>query len=202
VVEGALGLALAVAVGAVACFCAGRLLLGLLWHRPAERDVDVVHVVMGAAMAGMLIGSFSGRWMLVWMPAFLASAAWFGWRVWRELPAGGHTADGHLPHLVASIAMLYMLVAMWWLAPAGSSYAMGAMPSMRVGSDGVPVLAVGVAALLVVDAALSASRMLTVGTQGGGSVTVHARPLAPRGTAACTLVMSLAMAAMLVAVHP
>jgi len=217
--------ALAAAVLAVALFCAGRLVLGFLSRRPVERDVDVTHVVMGVSMAGMLTGWLSGSWNGVWLIAFAASTCWFAWRARGELrrsradragTPGFGPGGGHIPHLVASVAMVYMLVAMRWLEPAsgaahGMAAAMRAMSS-SLAASGTPVLALSVAGLLVLDASISAGRVLlrpAVAVASGASASpavpgsaLAQMPLAPRGTAACTLVMSFAMAYMLVAGHP
>lgn len=217
--------ALAAGVLGVALFCAGRLVLGAAWRRPVERDVDLTHLVMGVSMAGMLTGWLSGRWTTVWIVAFTASAVWFAWRTRRELrratgaSRGGRLgAGGHLPHVVASVAMLYMLVAMRWLPADSGGHAMAGMSGMAstaIGS-GTPALALAVAALLVLDGVVSAGRALlrpvavpAVVPAGGGAVMSAAPthlgavlPLAPRGTAACTLVMSLAMGYMFVTMHP
>ena len=40
---------------AVAIYCAGRLVVARRAHRPTELDTDGAHVIMGVAMAGMLI---------------------------------------------------------------------------------------------------------------------------------------------------
>jgi hypothetical protein len=40
---------------AVAVYCAGRLVVARGWHRLTELDTDGAHVVMGVAMAGMLV---------------------------------------------------------------------------------------------------------------------------------------------------
>ena len=37
-----------------ALYCAGRLVVTRTWRRPTGQDVDLVHVLMGVAMAGML----------------------------------------------------------------------------------------------------------------------------------------------------
>jgi hypothetical protein len=105
-------------------YCASRLILARARRRPAERDIDLAHVLMGLAMAGMLVPRLTlldGRslwdttwWASGWAMVFGGFAVWFGWRVGqfyrsagRLTPAGAH----HLPHLVMSGAMVYMLVA-------------------------------------------------------------------------------------------
>ena len=39
----------------VAAYCAGRLVVARWWRRPTDVDSDGMHVVMGVAMAGMLV---------------------------------------------------------------------------------------------------------------------------------------------------
>ena len=39
----------------VAAYCASRLVVARWWRRPTDVDSDGVHVVMGVAMAGMLV---------------------------------------------------------------------------------------------------------------------------------------------------
>lgn len=213
--------ALAAGVLGVALFCSGRLVVGALRRRPVERDVDLTHVVMGVSMAGMLTGRLAGNWNLVWIVAFSASALWFARRTRQGILSatrGTHDArhlpgGGHVQHVVASVAMLYMVVAMHWLAPATGHNLSGGMAGMTAASGvgsgigiGTPFLAFAVAGVLVLDASISATRVLRAPAMAGGGdaapVDRGARPLVPRGTAACTLVMSLAMAYMFVAMHP
>lgn len=214
---------LAVAMVGVACFHWSRLVLAALWQRPTEVDVDVVHTVMGVSMAGMLTGWLTGAWNDAWMVLFACATAWFGWGMVRHLP-DGDTARGlathHLPHFVASAVMLYMLVAMRWTSMTGP--AMGSM-----GHVGDSLLLPAVLAVLVVADAAIAAREGLLATPARAAVAEAAaapvpdapasvagstpppgpakRPVgtvAPGGTAACTLVMSVAMAYMLITVHP
>jgi hypothetical protein len=78
-------------------------------------DVDVAHLLMAIAMAGMLTASLTtlpdGAWEMVFGPI----TAWFAWRVWRDARGNGvrALAGGHYaPHLVHSAAMLYMFLAL------------------------------------------------------------------------------------------
>lgn len=213
---------LAVAMVGVACFHASRLTLALLWRRSTAVDVDVVHTLMGVSMAGMLTGFLGGAWNDVWMVVFAASTFWFGFGAVRELsvaaPVGGVTTH-HLPHFVASAVMLYMLVAMRWMSMSMTGPHMSSMGHV---SGGV-LLPTVLAALVMGNAAITAWRTLLVAPQramvtaevpsgaaglGGASVGPGGslgRPvgvLAPRGTPACLLVMSVAMGYMLITVHP
>jgi Domain of unknown function (DUF5134) len=153
---------LAVAMLTVAAFCALRLLVATVWRRAVERDVDLVHIVMGVSMAGMLTGWLTDSWTDVWTAVFLGTTAWFGWGIAREVSQRPATAlgGGHFPHLVASAAMVYMLLAARWTA-VGAMPGMGAHPSTLAGTStgagtSITITTVLVAAVLVGDAVLAA----------------------------------------------
>jgi hypothetical protein len=184
---------------AYAVYCVGRLVAGGLLHRRVERDVDVTHLVMAVAMAGMLIAALDPFDAVVWEVAFGVSTAWFGWRTVRALrrPA---TMDWHLPaHLMASGAMLYMFLAV------RSSTAGAAMPGMAMGAAGggprtvrFPEIAVLLALYLMADAVRTLDRvtLLNQSTPLAGSGT---RPLlAPRSAACCQATMGVAMGYVLI----
>ena len=113
----------------VAVASAGRLVAARAWAGPpGDADTDVAHLLMGIAMAGMLVASLSTLPNDVWDVIFAVLTAWFGWRVYRESRSEGARvlADGcHMPHLVHSAAMLYMFVALG--APAAAGGEMGSM---------------------------------------------------------------------------
>jgi Domain of unknown function (DUF5134) len=105
-----------------ALYCAARLVLARTQRRPAEQDVDLVHVLMGVAMAGMLapralllagLAQPGGAlWAVTWSLVFGVATVWFAARIalsyratGRLRPAGSH----HLPHLIMSGTMVYML---------------------------------------------------------------------------------------------
>jgi len=105
-----------------ALYCAGRLVLTWTQRRPTEPDVDLVHVLMGVAMAGILVPRLvplpgpaqpgGAVWAGAWSLVFGLATAWFAGRValsyratGRLRPAGSH----HLPHLIMSGTMVYML---------------------------------------------------------------------------------------------
>jgi hypothetical protein len=75
--------ALAAVVLTVALFGVGRLVLG--WRRPrGEADADVVHVLMGVAMAGMFVPRLATLADSAWQIVFAAGATWFAWRAVRD----------------------------------------------------------------------------------------------------------------------
>jgi Domain of unknown function (DUF5134) len=113
---------LAVIMLATAAYCATRLVIARAHRRPDERDVDVVHTVMGVAMAGMLVSWLNPLPDRVWAVTFGAATGWFGWQAWRGRRPGPAPTAGlgaaarsphrhHLPHLVMCGAMVYMLLA-------------------------------------------------------------------------------------------
>ena len=97
-------------------------------RRPTNRQVDGMHVLMGVAMAGMLVPRLRLMWAGGWEIIFAAGAALFAWRIARTACARG--ARGHgvrgrcarargvragcqahdAQHLLGCAAMLYMLV--------------------------------------------------------------------------------------------
>ncbi len=120
----------------VAAYSAGRLLAARMWTRPTHRDVDVAHILMGTAMAGMLVSDLNPLPVGLWETVFSVLAGWFVWRCYQFVrdPSTGLTYDQNvhrlsrrLIHLVMSLAMLYMyLAAVPAAVGSGGSMAMGA----------------------------------------------------------------------------
>jgi hypothetical protein len=113
---------LAVIMIVTAAYCATRLIIARVHRRPDGRDVDLVHTVMGVAMAGMLVSWLNPVPNPVWAVMFSAGTAWFGWRAWHDRrpravrnatarPTGRPSHPHHVPHLVMCGAMVYMLLA-------------------------------------------------------------------------------------------
>jgi Domain of unknown function (DUF5134) len=98
---------------AIACGSGLRLGASLRHGGQAEPDTDGLHVLMGIAMAGMLEPQFSVLPAVVWQVTFAASAAWFGWKSLLASRAPARAVPRHgvpLPHLIESLAMIYMLL--------------------------------------------------------------------------------------------
>ncbi len=109
----------------VAGISAGRLLITRSWSGPApDADIDVAHVLMGIAMAGMLASGLRALPNGVWVAVFGVVTAWFAWRVAVEARStsaakamgGGH----HVPHLLHGAAMIYMFAALTGAASSGA----------------------------------------------------------------------------------
>jgi len=150
---------LAAVMIATAAYCASRLVIARAQRRAAGRDVDLIHTVMGVAMAGMLVSWLNPLPDRVWAVMFGAGAGWFGWQAWRSRQAGRVPAAArragrpphphHVPHLVMCGAMVYMLLA----AGAVAAVASGTHPGMAVGGPPAagrfPLLALVLAVFMV-----------------------------------------------------
>jgi hypothetical protein len=222
---------LAVAMLGIALYCIGRLVVSLAQHRKSQHDADAVHTLMGVSMAGMLSPSLAAVPTGLWVIVFCATTLWFGWRVVRDADHDlvASPIGQHLPHLLMSAAMVYMLIVAEWVGPLrGSTAATSGMVGMAMGADRWPLVTIVVAVLLLGDGAFTfglnirnvvPQRMATElalapaagGNAAGGSQQMApvmraglglARPttvLAPRSAMVCQLVMSLVMGYMLLA---
>ena len=98
----------------VATYCAGRLAVTRRWQRPTELDTDAGHVLMGLAMAGLLVARLRILPAATWEAVFAAGTAWFAWQLVksrrRTAPASWRCLHP-APHLVECAAMLYMFFA-------------------------------------------------------------------------------------------
>ena len=121
----------AAAVLAVAVYCTGRLVAARRWRRLTELDTDGAHVVMGVAMAGMLVSGLRTLPSAIWEVVFAAGAAWFGYhmlRARRGAQPSPWRSSHPLPHLVECGAMVFMFLILPASA-AGTSMTMTATES-------------------------------------------------------------------------
>ena len=184
-------------------YCAGRLAVARSRRRATEVDADILHAVMGVAMAGMLVPRLSPLPDGVWEALFGVAAAWFAWQAIRRGGAGGWRSAHPLPHLVECAAMIYMFAAVPGPEP-------GAMVGMGRPAGSVLALAVVLALFMVGYVLWTADQLtaqLTAHLTALRSPAVRGVPdqagqlagpaLAP-GLAACaTIAMSLTMGYML-----
>jgi uncharacterized protein DUF5134 len=136
----------------IAVYCAARLAVAAAWRRETELDTDVVHLLMGVAMAGTLAPALSFAPSAVWMAVFAVAAAWFAWqavRVRRGLGAGRWRCPYPVPHLIESLAMVYMFAAVRGTASGGAGMSMSGMGGGAAGMARAPELAVIFALFMV-----------------------------------------------------
>jgi hypothetical protein len=219
----------AVVVILVGAYSASRLAVSLRRGWATESDADALHAVMGAAMTGMLVPRLSVLPSSVWVVIFAIAATWFGWRAVRTrgFAAAGPLSRFPVPHLIESVAMLYMLLPVHGPLPAHgrAGMAAGAMGPSTGLAGSLPVLAVLLAMFMLgyivwtTDRLTSLARARTAtegpgrmaappGAAGDAPVTRAAgtgrgdqagRPALAPGLAACgRLAMSITMGYMLV----
>jgi uncharacterized protein DUF5134 len=138
----------------IAAYSASRLVFSRLRGRATEYDADALHVVMGAAMAGMLVPRLSLLPDEVWAAVFMIAAAWFGWHAIRGRGVGSSGASRcryPVPHLIECAAMLYMLLPLHGSRPghAGPGMAMAGMGSSASPAASFPALAVVLALFML-----------------------------------------------------
>ena len=127
----------------VAAVSAARLAVARPWQHGARRaaltDIDVAHLLMAIAMAGMLTASLQTLPNGAWSVIFAVLTVWFGYRVVRDAQVSGvrALAGGHCaPHFIHAGAMLYMFMALTAPAAHGS----GGMAGMAGGMSGMGTL--------------------------------------------------------------
>ena len=196
---------------AVAVYCTGRLVASRRWRRPTELDTDGAHMVMGMAMAGMLISGLRTLPSAIWEVVFAMGAAWFGYRMLqgrRGAQPSPWRSSHPLPHLVECGAMVFMfLILPASAAAAGTSMTMTATES-RFSFLTLPlalflfgyVVWLGDRVTLHVPAlAIAAPAGDTRPAIGSGSGFVATQSyLAPRCAAICKITMGITMGYMLI----
>ena len=111
---------------AVAVVSFGRLVVARLWARPTHVDIDLLHLFMGVAMAGMFVVDLNGIPEGLWEVIFCASAAWFIWRCYDFLKRhglGGHDEDHvhHVSHFFTHVVMSLAMLDMYLAIPTSTS---------------------------------------------------------------------------------
>jgi len=204
---------------AVAVYCAGRLVAARRWHRPTELDTDGAHVVMGVAMAGMLVSGLRTLPSAIWEVVFAAAAVWFGYRMLqrrRGAQPSPWRSSHPLPHLVECAAMVFMFL----ILPSAAAGAATSMSMTMTATESrfsfltLPLalylfgyvvwlgdrvtLHAPAPALALATAPASASAGSGPGYSGSPSAE-PARPyLAPRCAAICKITMGITMGYMLI----
>ena len=86
---GWLGSLFAVVMLGTAAYCAGRLAVAWRSRRPTGYAVDLTHMLMGTAMAGMLVPGLGFAPAGLWQATFAATGCWFAAQAVRGLTRGG-----------------------------------------------------------------------------------------------------------------
>lgn len=204
-----LRLALAALMIGIACGSAVRLRASLRLPRArrAEADADGLHVLMGVAMAGMLEPRISVLPGIAWQAAFGASAAWFGWRALRSSRAPAlpvPRCDVPLPHLIESLAMIYMLLPATGLVTGKSMPGMTMSGPAQSGLAGSSEIVALLLALSMVGYVIWTTATLTSSARPANAGDRRMTPGPPRGlagsrlTAGYKIAMSITMGYMLI----
>lgn len=199
---------------AVAVYCAGRLVVARRGHRPTELDTDGAHVIMGVAMAGMLVSGLRTLPSAIWEVVFAAAAVWFGCRmlqVRRGAQPSPWRSSHPLPHLVECAAMVFMFLIL--PASAAASAATSGMSMTMTATEStfsfltLPlalymfgyVVWLGDRVTLPAPAPASAGSGSGPGYGSGSPSPESARPyLAPHCAAICKMTMGITMGYMLI----
>ena len=201
---------------AVAVYCAGRLVVARRGHRPTELDTDGAHVIMGVAMAGMLVSGLRTLPSAMWEVVFAAAAVWFGYRMLqarRGAQSSPWRSSHPLPHLVECAAMVFMFL----ILPAAAGAATSSVSMTMTATESrfsfltLPlavylfgyVVWLGDRVTLHAPALALATAPASAGPRpgyGSGSPSPEpARPyLAPRCAAICKITMGITMGYMLI----
>ena len=195
---------------AVAIYCTGRLVAARRWHRPTELDTDGAHVIMGVAMAGMLLSGLRTLPSAIWEVVFAAGAAWFGYRMLRARRAARSSpwrSSHPLPHLVECAAMVFMFL----ILPASAAISGSGMSmTMTATESRFSFLTLPLALFLFGYVVWLGDRVtlhapvlaLATAPAGGGSGSGSPEPahpcLAPRCAAICKITMGITMGYMLI----
>jgi len=203
---------------AVAVYCAGRLVVARRGHRPTELDTDGAHVIMGVAMAGMLVSGLRTLPSAIWEVVFAAAAMWFGYRMLqarRGAQSSPWRSSHPLPHLVECAAMVFMFLILPAAAGAATSSVSMTMTAtesrfsfltlpLAVYLFGYVVwlgdrVTLHAPALALATAPASAGPRPGYGSGSGSPSPERAHPyLAPRCAAICKITMGITMGYMLI----
>jgi hypothetical protein len=198
---------LAVTAASVARVVAGPLLAGRPWRPVREgTDIDVSNVLMGIAMAGMLVPGLATLPNAAWDVLFGLLTAWFACRAWADARnVRALAADRCTLHVVHCAAMLYMFLAL------GTAAASGGMGGPAMQTLSYPTLAGAFVLLLVAysvwDLNQLSGRRYILGWAGGPATdtvvsgrgpAVRAFLLAPGTRVGWDVVLGITMAFMLV----
>jgi hypothetical protein len=192
-----------------AAYCAGRLAVAWRSRRPTGYAVDLTHILMGSAMAGMLVPGLGFAPAGLWRATFAATGCWFAAQAVHGLTRGGrvpaqgwpgaagHNATGPFVHLLACGAMLVMLA-----APAsGVRPAATAAGGTAAAGGPLPVLAILCAVGLLASVVLATDRLTVLAPVPAGAQAPGvsaAVPMSLRLAACCDIAVGVTMGYLLI----
>jgi hypothetical protein len=162
----------ALAMLLVAAYNLSLLVLSIRPDDPAGRDVDIAHVFMGVAMAGMFVTdwAFWPNWF--WVASFFILMVWFVTRTALSIQRFGL----HVPHEGIHALMAFAMLLMYWYPVSAANGAMSmAMSSSHAMLDpGIGLLVV----FLLLGSAIFTLASPNKGASHHGTHRVHQRPVA------------------------
>jgi Domain of unknown function (DUF5134) len=131
----------------VAAYCVVLFALSVATNRRAGRDVEISHVFMGVAMAGMFVDKWAFGSTAVWEIIFGALTIWFLVESIQSMRRYGL----HLSHALIHVLMNFAMLLMYWF-PMGSSSTSASMSMALTGARLDPGLGFLVASVLFASA--------------------------------------------------
>jgi hypothetical protein len=157
----------------VAAYCFTLLTLSAATRRPSGRDVEISHIFMGVAMAGMFVSQWAFGPSVVWEIIFGVLMVWFLVESIQSI----RTYGLHLPHALIHAVMNFAMLLMYWFPIGATSGAM----SMSASGTG-PKLDSGIAFLVAFVLFASAIFTLASPNKGASHFGSHAPAYALAGT--------------------
>jgi hypothetical protein len=185
-----------------AAYSIGRIVYARRTRKQTDYEVDASNSLMGISMAGMLIPGLGivtpGPSTMFWIVLWILVAVWFAASVIRRAVRNspGRVRRHHVPHIVFSAAMVYMLAV--GANPNGSGSGAGAASGGTQPTAGMSA-AVGVVPFVTLDllfllfmvgySVLTVDRLPALSIAGDGPVIATAGPngsVAPPGSVTTT----------------
>jgi hypothetical protein len=98
-------------------------------HRSSGRDVEISHVAMGVAMAGMFVPAWAFGPNVPWELIFVVLLVWFAARSVQSVRAWGL----HVPHTAVHAVMSLAMLLMYWFPSGTTPHAMSMTASATGG---------------------------------------------------------------------
>jgi hypothetical protein len=162
----------ALAMLLVAAYNLSLLVLSIRPPDPAGRDVDVAHVFMGVAMAGMFVPGWAFWPDWFWLASFFILMVWFITRTALSVERFGL----HVPHEGIHALMAFSMLLMYWfpVSAAGGAMSMSMSSSHAMLDPGIGLLVI----VLLLGSAIFTLASPNKGASHHGTHRGHQRPVA------------------------